>query len=668
MIPVALAVLLLIVSWIASADVMAGGDRAAAPRAAPDAHPPARRPGHAGARGRLRQAEGHDARLAAGRAPLRRPQGRPAPPGHDVRRHAGAHPQPRGRRRTRAGRGGRAARRAVRQLARRDDDRVAPAAGDQADRGGRAQQGPRGAGRGRARSRPGQGAAAPGGRPAVPALGLADGEGRIKPSRQAKVRQVEEFLRLLDAAITDGARQGPPAPADRRGPAADRRPRLRQRLPDLRRPPVPQRRAGASGAAHRCRRQGAVARAQHRGGGRAGDRRASFVVGSISGASSTARPRSCSPCTPATPRPTRRSPGRSSGRPRWCSPRRAATTTWPPSCARRPRPAPYAMLTRHGILRERLADTLTDALRASLLRQQGYRVDVVQFVESQHTPRNTMLRATRTGGPVAGGGVRKEYDELVASWGITPAARRAAGRPPVREALAGAAGAAAVRGRPRRPAAADDVTVELTFEDPEIVESSGLAWWATCSSRPTTRATRPGVRRRRLRRDRRHHRVVGRPGGRRGAGTAAMATRSGSATSATTPGRATRSCRGAGPGRRDGDHRRRGPSYELVYPDGARDAESLLAHPITGRLYVATKEIFGGAALRRPRRARPDAAPTGCARSARSCRSRPTGRSSPTAGTSSSAATTGPGLRLPVARAGRARWTCPSSSRARASR
>ena len=63
------------------------------------------------------------------------------------------------------------------------------------------------------------------------------------------------------------------------------------------------------------------------------------------------------------------------------------------------------MLTRHGILRERLADTLTDALRASLMRLQGYRVDVVQFVESKHTPRNTLLRAVRTG--VAGQGRRR---------------------------------------------------------------------------------------------------------------------------------------------------------------------------------------------------------------------------------------------------------------------
>ena len=87
---------------------------------------------------------------------------------------------------------------------------------------------------------------------------------------------------------------------------------------------------------------------------------------------------------------------------------------------RTPTPSPYAMITRHGILRERLADTMTDAIRASLLRLSGYKVDVVQFVESQHTPRNTLLRAVRTGGPVKGGSVKKEYDELIAAWAIKP--------------------------------------------------------------------------------------------------------------------------------------------------------------------------------------------------------------------------------------------------------
>ena len=85
-----------------------------------------------------------------------------------------------------------------------------------------------------------------------------------------------------------------------------------------------------------------------------------------------------------------------------------------------PTPEPYAMLTRHGILRERFADTLTDALRACLLRLEGYRVDVMQFVESAHTPRNTLLRAVRTGAgrtPAA----REELEELTRSWGVRPA-------------------------------------------------------------------------------------------------------------------------------------------------------------------------------------------------------------------------------------------------------
>lgn len=49
-----------------------------------------------------------------------------------------------------------------------------------------------------------------------------------------------------------------------------------------------------------------------------------------------------------------------------------------------------------------------------------------------------------------------------------------------------------------------------------------------------------------------------------------------------------------------------GPTYELVYPDGARDAESLLADPETGRLYVVTKGVFGGTVYAAPKRLSPD--------------------------------------------------------------
>lgn len=41
-------------------------------------------------------------------------------------------------------------------------------------------------------------------------------------------------------------------------------------------------------------------------------------------------------------------------------------------------------------------------------------------------------------------------------------------------------------------------------------------------------------------------------------------------------------------------------SYDLVYPRGPANAETLLAHPGTGRLYVATKDVFGGELFEAP--------------------------------------------------------------------
>ncbi|HET8681625.1 MAG TPA: SAM-dependent methyltransferase [Micromonosporaceae bacterium] len=82
-------------------------------------------------------------------------------------------------------------------------------------------------------------------------------------------------------------------------------------------------------------------------------------------------------------------------------------------------PPPYALLTRQPILRERFADVLTDALRAALLRLHGYRVDVVEFVDSAHTPRNLLLRGRRTGAPPTAE-QRAEYEALVAAWGVRP--------------------------------------------------------------------------------------------------------------------------------------------------------------------------------------------------------------------------------------------------------
>ena len=60
-------------------------------------------------------------------------------------------------------------------------------------------------------------------------------------------------------------------------------------------------------------------------------------------------------------------------------------------------PEPYGLLMRFDVLKERFGDVLTDALRAAVLRQQGYRVDVIEFIGGEHTARNILIRAVHTG-------------------------------------------------------------------------------------------------------------------------------------------------------------------------------------------------------------------------------------------------------------------------------
>ena len=76
-------------------------------------------------------------------------------------------------------------------------------------------------------------------------------------------------------------------------------------------------------------------------------------------------------------------------------------------------------ILRHGILKERLADILTDALRALVLRIMGYRTDVIQFVDPEHTAKNLLIRAEKALKPGHAASVR-EYRALKEFWGVTP--------------------------------------------------------------------------------------------------------------------------------------------------------------------------------------------------------------------------------------------------------
>jgi SAM-dependent methyltransferase len=76
-------------------------------------------------------------------------------------------------------------------------------------------------------------------------------------------------------------------------------------------------------------------------------------------------------------------------------------------------------LIRHGILLQRTADLVTDAFRALALRIMGYRTDVVEFISTEHTARNLMIRAIRAL-PAGDPAFVDEYREMCRFWGVTP--------------------------------------------------------------------------------------------------------------------------------------------------------------------------------------------------------------------------------------------------------
>jgi hypothetical protein len=83
-------------------------------------------------------------------------------------------------------------------------------------------------------------------------------------------------------------------------------------------------------------------------------------------------------------------------------------------------PEPWGAVTKFGLMKERLGDLLTDSLRAQLLRIVGYRVEVIEFVGGEHTPRNLMIRAVKTDAKPDALDIDR-YLEITAQWAITPA-------------------------------------------------------------------------------------------------------------------------------------------------------------------------------------------------------------------------------------------------------
>ncbi|HET9243175.1 MAG TPA: SAM-dependent methyltransferase [Gaiella sp.] len=82
-------------------------------------------------------------------------------------------------------------------------------------------------------------------------------------------------------------------------------------------------------------------------------------------------------------------------------------------------------LLRHGALRERFVAEVTDAARARLLQLAGYDVQIVEFVPLEHTPKNVLIRATRTERPARDRNrLAAEYRRFAEELGIEPTLER----------------------------------------------------------------------------------------------------------------------------------------------------------------------------------------------------------------------------------------------------
>ncbi len=252
-------------------------------------------------------------------------------------------------------------------------------------------------------------------------LGLSTADGRLKPSRTAKFRQVQDFLAALDPLLDDVVALGP---ADRLSPERPLRVvdlgcgnayltfAAVRYLSAVKQLPVSAVGVDVKSSARSRNRELAeqleLIDRMH------------FVDSTISDTELADAPdlvMALHACDTATDEALARAV-------RW----RAPVIVAAPCChhdiqrqlTSASTPERYRLVTRHGILRERLADVLTDALRAAILRLVGYRVEVIEFVDPEHTPRNALIRAVRTDAAPSPATVAA-YNALVEEWSVAPA-------------------------------------------------------------------------------------------------------------------------------------------------------------------------------------------------------------------------------------------------------
>ncbi len=84
-------------------------------------------------------------------------------------------------------------------------------------------------------------------------------------------------------------------------------------------------------------------------------------------------------------------------------------------------------MMKYGIIKEKLASLLTDSVRANVLEIMGYRTQVLEFIDMEHTPKNIMIRAFFDDNSNLEK-VLKEYKQFKNEWNISPYIEEAFGK------------------------------------------------------------------------------------------------------------------------------------------------------------------------------------------------------------------------------------------------
>ncbi len=94
---------------------------------------------------------------------------------------------------------------------------------------------------------------------------------------------------------------------------------------------------------------------------------------------------------------------------------------------------PLEQIFKYGLLKERSASIITDAIRANLLEQWGYRTQILEFIDMSHTPKNVLIRAVKQpiqkkikykGKDNEANAKAMGYDDMLAFFGVEPTLHR----------------------------------------------------------------------------------------------------------------------------------------------------------------------------------------------------------------------------------------------------